>query len=142
VGNPESVDPRELAVTVARCNLERWNARDLDGIYRDLDPEIVLRPDPDFPDTGELVGKEAARRFWEDNRDFMGYGRLEILEAHDFGERCLVCVRQHIDAPSGVRNSYDWSFLMTVRAGRVALIEFFLDRDRGISAAGLGEPAS
>jgi ketosteroid isomerase-like protein len=142
VGNPEGLDLQELAVTVARRNLERWNARELDAVYRDLDPEIVVRPDPSFPDAGELVGKEAARGFWQDKRDFAGYGQVEILEAHDLGDRCLMCVRQRVDASSWVRNSFDWSFLTTVRAGRIVLVEFFVDRDRGISAAGLVGPGS
>jgi ketosteroid isomerase-like protein len=97
-----------------------------------------VRPDPYFPDAGVLFGREAARRFWEDQREFMGHGHLEIVEQHDLGDRCLIRVHQHVDAPaSGVRSSYDWSFLTTVRAGRTVMIEFFLDRDRGLAAAGL-----
>jgi ketosteroid isomerase-like protein len=48
-------------------------------------------------------------------------------------------IRQHGDAPaSGIQSNYEWSFLTTVREGRVVCVEFFLDRDKGVAAAGLG----
>jgi len=59
---------------------------------------MVVRPDSNFPDTGELVGTQAARRFWEYQRQFMGAGHLEILEEHNLGERCLMRIRQQVDA--------------------------------------------
>jgi hypothetical protein len=62
----------EEAVELARSAVERWNAGDLDAVYADWDPEIVVRPDSNFPDAGELYGVPAARRFWEDQREFMG----------------------------------------------------------------------
>lgn len=123
---------------LARRAVERWNAHDLEPVYADWEPEIVVRPDPYFPDSGVLHGKDAARRFWEDQRDALGYGHLEILETHDLGDRCLLRVRQHVEAPaSGVRGAYDWSFVTTARAGKVVRIEFFIDRDHGLAAVGL-----
>ena len=96
------------------------------------------RPDSDFPDTGELSGAPAARRFFEDQREFMGAGRVEILEEHDLGDRCLLRLRQNVDAPaSGVRSSYDSSVLTTAHAGKVIGIEFFIDRRQALAAAGL-----
>ena len=130
------------AIELARLHIERWNANQLDGVFAIWDPEIVVLPDPYFPDSAELVGVDAARRFWLDNARYSGaggQGRLEIVEQHDLGDRCLMRVRQHVDAPaSGIQSSYEWSFLTTARDGRVIRIEFFIDRDRGMTAAGLG----
>jgi ketosteroid isomerase-like protein len=127
---------------LAWLSIERWHAGDLDAVFATWDPQIIVRPDPYYPDSGELLGAAAARRFWEDQREFSGAGRLEILEEHDLGDRCLMRIRQHIDAPaSGVHGSYEWSYLVTAREGRVALVEFFIDRDRGLAAAGLKEQA-
>jgi ketosteroid isomerase-like protein len=126
------------AVELARSAVERWNAGDLDAVYADWDPEIVVRPDSSFPDAGELCGVPAARRFLEDQREFMGPGRLEILEAHDLAERCLLRIRQNVEAPaSGVRSSYDWSILSTARAGKITRIEFFIDREQALAVAGV-----
>jgi hypothetical protein len=71
------------AAELARHSVERWNAQDLDAVYATWDSEIVVRPDPYFPDSGELVGQAAAQRFWEDQREYMGTGVVEILEEHD-----------------------------------------------------------
>ena len=128
------------ASELARLSIERWNAGDLDGVYATWDPQVIVRPDPCYPDSGELLGAPAARRFWEDQRDFSGAGRLEILEERDLGDRCLMRIRQHIDAPaSGVHGAYEWFYLVTARPGRVALLEFYIDRDAGLAAAGLAE---
>jgi ketosteroid isomerase-like protein len=127
------------AVEFARLFIERWNASDLEAVFATWDPDIVVRPDPYFPDSAELVGLEPARRFWLDQARYSGVGRLEILEEHDLGSRCLMRIRQHGDAPaSGIQSNYEWSFLTTVREGRVVCVEFFLDRDQGVAAAGLG----
>ena len=126
------------AVELARSAVERWNADDLDAVYADWDPEIIVCPDSNFPDAGELFGASAARRFFEDQREFMGAGRLEILEEHDLGERCLLRIRQSVDArASGVHSSYDWSLLITARAGKVIRIAFFIDREEALAVAGV-----
>jgi ketosteroid isomerase-like protein len=94
--------------------------------------------DPYFPESAQLVGKAAGQRFWESQRDSMGPGLLEILEEYDLGDRCLIRIRQHVRAPaSGVQGSYDWSYITAVRDGKVARIEFYIDRDKGLEAAGL-----
>ncbi len=125
------------AAELARRALERWNAHDLEAVFADWDSTIVVRPDPYYPDAGELVGCAAARRFWQDQRDSMGFGHMEILQEHDLENRCLLRVRQEVDTRSGVRGSYEWSFLTTALAGKVVMIEFFLDRDRALAAAGV-----
>jgi ketosteroid isomerase-like protein len=121
--------------------VERWNVGDVEAVFADWDPEIVVRPDSNFPDTGELVGRHA-RKFVEDNREFMGAGRLEVLEQRDLGVRCLLRIRQQVFAPSGVRSSYDWSVLMTGREGKVIAVEFFIDHDRALAAVDAAETGS
>jgi ketosteroid isomerase-like protein len=139
---PDTVAAMGPATKLARRAVERWNAQDLDAVYADWDPGIVVRPDRNFPDSGEIVGKQAAKRFWEDQREFMGVGSVEILEEHDLGDRCLMRIRQHVDAPaSGVRGAYEWSYLVTEQAGKVVAVEFFIDRNEGLAAAGIGEGA-
>jgi ketosteroid isomerase-like protein len=130
------------AAELARRALAGWNAHDLDTVFADWDTAIVVRPDRYYPDSEELVGRAAVRRFWEDQRDAMGYGQMDAVETHDLGDRCLSRVRQHVDTRSGIRSSYEWSFLTTARAGKIVTIEFFLDRDHGLQAAGVIEQKS
>ena len=127
------------ALRVLRLGLDRWNADDFEGIYELWNPDVVVKPDPYFPDSEVLHGVAAARRFWQGQREAMGLGELEILEEHELGDdRCLARIRQHVRAPaSGVESSYDWSVIMSVRAGKAISYEFFIDRDHGLAAAGL-----
>src|SRR5437763_12917981 len=129
-------------IELARLHIERWNTSELDDVFATWDPDIVVRPDPYYPDSAELVGSEPARGFWLDQARYSGVGRMEIVEERDLGDRCLMRIRQYVDAPaSGIQSSYEWSFLTTARQGRVVRIEFFIDRDRGLAAAGLQEQA-
>jgi ketosteroid isomerase-like protein len=128
------------AVELVRYAVERWNAGDTEAVFATWDPAIVMRPDPYFPDSAALVGVEAARGFYKDQLEFMGAGRLSIVEEHDLGERSLLRIRQEVQAPaSGVRSTYEWSLLTTVREGRVVATDFFMDRDAGRRAAGVAD---
>ena len=141
-GEQYSCRPVSDAANLARHAVNAWNAGDLDAFFGTWDPQIVIRPDPYFPDSEVLVGAEAGRRFVMDQLLFMGSGDLEITEDHDLGNRSLVRVRQDVQAPaSGVRSSYEWSFVTTARAGRVVSIEFYIDRERAREAAGVGDGA-
>lgn len=124
------------ALQLARVGVQQWNAGDFDAFFALWHPRLLVRPDVNFPDAGELTGADA-RQFVEDQRRFMGNGRLEILEEHDLGERSLLRVRQHVEATaSGVQGAYDWSFLTTAREGRAVRIEFFIDSAEALRAAG------
>lgn len=126
------------ALRLVREGIALWNAADMDGIVAAWDDGIIIRPDPYFPDSAVSVGKDAARRFWEMQQETLGVSQVEILEEHDLGDRCLVHCRQHVEAPSsGVEGSFDWSILVTAREGKIVMYEFFLDRERGLAAAGL-----
>ena len=128
------------ALKLARRGVEFWNSDNLKAVYELWHPDVVIRPDPYFPDSAELQGKAAGQRFWESQRQSMGLGLLEILEEHDLGDRCLMRIRQHVHAPaSGVKGAYDWSFLAWVKDGKVTRYEVYIDRDRGLEAAGLSQ---
>ena len=125
------------ATDLARLGVHWWNSGDFEAVYASWHPEITFRPDVNFPDAGEL-NQQQARRFVEDQLQFMGNGHLEIVEEHDLGERCLLRIRQHVEAPaSGVRSSYEWSSLTTAREGKVVRVEFFIDRTEARRAAGV-----
>jgi hypothetical protein len=42
------------ALLSARRTVELWNSRDLEAVYEHWDSEIVIRPDPYFPESAEL----------------------------------------------------------------------------------------
>jgi len=128
------------ASDLARFGIDRWQSGDFEAVYASWHPDIRFRPDVNFPDAGELNNQQA-RRFVEDQQQFMGNGLLAVVEEHDLGERCLLRIRQQVDAPaSGVRSSYEWSVLATAREGKLVRVEFFIDRTEALRAAGVAGP--
>ena len=124
------------ALQLARKLVELWNRGDHDAIAELWDEYIVVRPDPDYPD-GPMSGRDQARAFWDSQRETMGDRELSLLEEHDLGHQCLVRIHDPVNSRSGVKSEYEYSMILSVREGRVVLIEFFIDRDRGHRAIGL-----
>ena len=62
------------ALELAHLLIDRWNAADLEAVYARFAPDVVVRPDPNFPDSNEIRGARGARAFWESNREAMGPG--------------------------------------------------------------------
>jgi hypothetical protein len=50
------------ALTLTRQMIERWNAGDFEGVFATWDPDIVVRPDPEYPE-GTCFGAGSAQRF-------------------------------------------------------------------------------
>jgi ketosteroid isomerase-like protein len=130
------MNSESTALELVRRMIEAYNAGDLDVVYRLWDPDIVVRPDPEFPE-GAMFGQEAGRRFWESQIDAMGLVGVEVLDEHDLGRSCLTRVRQGVRSRSGIEGSWDWSIVVTASEGRIVMIEFFIDAGRARRAAGL-----
>jgi ketosteroid isomerase-like protein len=116
--------------------VERWNSGDFEAIWATFDPDIVIRPDPDWPE-GVCLGTEAAQRFWLSQREAMGLGRLSIEAEHDLGAACVVRINQPVHSRSGFESAYSWSLVVTVRDGRAVMAEFFIDAERARRVLGL-----
>jgi ketosteroid isomerase-like protein len=123
------------ALQLSRASTERWNDGDMDGIYDLWDDDIVVRPDPEFPE-GVCFGREAAQRFWESYREAMGLGHLEIQEEHNLGSVCLSRIYQPVQSRGGVESTFEWSFIVTAREGKIIMVEFFIDHARALAALG------
>jgi ketosteroid isomerase-like protein len=123
------------AVQIQDLLVERWNSGDLDGIYELWDEHFVVRPDPNFPEQ-VCFGREAARQFWESQREIMGASQIVVEQKHDLGDRCLVRVYQPVHSRSGVESGYSWSWIITCRAGKAILAEFFIDHAQALEALG------
>jgi ketosteroid isomerase-like protein len=123
------------ALELAHLLIDRWNAADLDAVYERFAPDIVVRPDRNFPDATEIHGVRGAKAFWESNREAMGPGELQIQEEIAAGHQCLMRIRQHVHArASGIQGTFDWSFLATVAEGKVVRAEFFIDHAEALAA--------
>jgi ketosteroid isomerase-like protein len=124
------------ALDATRAMIDAWNEDRLEDIYGFWDPDIVVRPDPGFPE-GAAFGYEQARRFYEAQRDAFGRAGFTVVYEHDLGDRVLARIDQHVASRSGLEGEFHWSVITTVRDGKAIMIEFFLDEQKGLRAVGL-----
>jgi ketosteroid isomerase-like protein len=111
---------------------------DWDALAATLDPDILVRADPRWPEQ-RIYGREAVVAFWRGLWESWGPD-AHVEEVGDLGDRLLVRWRfivrgQH----SGVEGEQRISAIQTYREGRVILVEYFLQHEQALEAAGLEE---
>ena len=107
-----------------------------------VDREVeIARIGPDY--TGEeiiYVGLDGFQEFWTDWLEPWESFRIETEEFLDAGEKVVQLVRQSGRTKIGdVPIESQGAAVMTFEHGTVTRIEFHLDRDRAMRAAGLSE---
>ena len=128
----------EENVDFCRKQFEAISRGDWDVVAAGLDPHILVRTDPSWPEQ-HLYGREAVIEFDRSAVESLGSDN-RIEEIVDLGDRVLIryCWStrgQH----SGLERELRWSEIVTVREGRVVFAELFLDHDQALKAVGLEE---
>jgi ketosteroid isomerase-like protein len=125
-------------VEAARKGAEAFISGDWELYTASLDPHVLLRLDPRWPEQ-RIYGREAAVNFARSARELMG-SDARIEEIRDLGDRVLVRFYWETRGEhSGLESDLRWSQIGTMRDGRVILIEYFLDHDEALKAVGLEE---
>jgi ketosteroid isomerase-like protein len=106
--------------------IEGWNAGRLEDVFATWDRDVVARTDPTWPER-ICFGRDSAERFWHSVRETLGTEPVIVEEEYDLGDRALWRICQPVSSASGVRGTFSWSFLITVRSGRVIMVELFID---------------
>jgi ketosteroid isomerase-like protein len=101
-------------------------------------PSFETRFVPAFGDRSRYVGAEGIRQAWLDWLSPWESYRAEIAELIDAGDRVVVITdnygrRRGMSAEVRLRGAAIW----TVREGKIAAAEFYVDRDEALEAAGL-----
>ncbi len=117
--------------------IEGWNDGRLEAVFATFDENIVVRTDPSWPER-VWFGRDPAKRFWHSVREAMGPTRVSVEEEHDLGDRALWRIRQPVSSASGVQSTFSWSLLLAARAGRVIMVEFFIDDEALRAELGIG----
>jgi ketosteroid isomerase-like protein len=125
-------------VEIARRNNEAFRRADWEALTASLDPHVLLRTDPRWPEQ-YVYGQAAAIDFYRSGWESLGPdARIEEIE--DLGDRLLIRLRWVTRGrQSGLETDLRWSEVVTYRDGRSVFIEYFLDHEQARKAVGLEE---
>ena len=130
----------EENVERVRTATAAWNRGDLDAFLNGFDPDVVIRPNPTWPESRPRLGSDAARSFFEDLTEMLGPAETVIEELVDAGDRVVCRFRTRVHGrQSGIQDEFVYSQVRTFRRGKTIMIEFFLDHQEALEAAGLKE---
>jgi ketosteroid isomerase-like protein len=132
----------EENVEAIRHGYEAWNEGDMDGVLRDLDPEIEWRPRLGAAGVRATLyrGHEGVRAYKREVEEALGALEVDVLSIEELGDHVLA----HIHArgqgsASGVPVDADGFHLWTMRAGRAVGFETYSTKHEALEAADLSE---
>src|SRR5437867_1711720 len=66
-------------VAVVRAASQTWNAGDRDAFRKLHDPDVILRPENNWPEPGPYIGREAVMGFYERARETFDADTVELI---------------------------------------------------------------
>ena len=139
MGEADNVDLEEV-----RRNFEAIGERDWEGAQTLLHPDIAWHDPPEVPDAAVHRGREAVRRYWEEELfDSWSNWHLELEEIVRAADHILAVVRLHATARhTGIEQNIELFQVFTYRDGLVVEQRAFFDRGQALDAAGIDPPSS
>ncbi|MFN2617019.1 MAG: nuclear transport factor 2 family protein [Thermoleophilaceae bacterium] len=129
----------EKNVEVAQASFDAWNAGDLDAYCALHDPNVIWAGLEGWPEAETLVGLEACRRQWERMRAGFEADTAEpIGDPVAIGDRVVQRFRWR-GTGQGPEMNMDMTAVLTLRKGKIFIIENFWDHAEALEAIGLTE---
>ena len=126
-------------VKLVRDGFAAWNTGDMDALGQLLAADVVLRLPDGWPEPGPYLGREAAIRQFEQNRETFETDRLEpVTDFIGAGDRVVVRTIWRGEG-QGPESVLEWTVVLTLRKGKVINIEYFWDHAEALEAVGLSE---
>jgi ketosteroid isomerase-like protein len=130
-------------LATVRAMWAAWTGEDMSDWLEFFDPEIAWHTRDDEPDAGVYRGRagvEELMEFWSDNFDDLGVDAEEFI-AH--GEHVIVPGRvRGTGKSSGAAVELPYTFLYTVRGGRIVEVREFTSKANAFGALRQEEHAS
>ena len=129
-------------VEVVRRAWDMWSRGDMDGLFANLDEDVVFDTTHmhDWPESA-YVGHAGFRRFlteWLDVWDAFEVGVDEFITASD-GRVVVFFWQRGMGRRSGLAMDVKWAQIVTVRNGKAAALGMYDNRQAALKAVGLEE---
>jgi ketosteroid isomerase-like protein len=121
---------------VIRELTEKWNAGDLDSVADLYTEDAEIRTGPHWPEDTTYQGREAIRETTAEWASMWDKLQIEVGTFEEFGDKLVVTGAWRMrGAASGVDGEMAIFILFTFREGKIALLEWFADRETAVAAA-------
>jgi ketosteroid isomerase-like protein len=139
VGEADKIDLDEL-----RRIYDALGKRDWDRAQALQHPDMVWHDPPEVPDAGVHVGRDAIRRYWEDELfDAWEHWELDLKELIPSGDRILGISRLRARARhTGIDQDIDLFQVFTFKDGLAIEQRAFLNREQAFEFAGIDPESS
>jgi ketosteroid isomerase-like protein len=126
-------------VGIVRTYLKVWNVGDMEGVRELFDPDAMMEPAPDWPESGPFLGRDAVMQQLNQARAAFDSDSLEFLsDLVAVGDRVIVRTGWH-GFGRGPQSDMEWTTLFTLRDRRIINMQFIWDHAEALEAAGLSE---
>ena len=112
----------------ARAHFEAWNARDREGMVRDLTEDVVVEEDPGFQvSPGVSRGHAGVFALWDQLFEITDEARIEVLDIEEQGDgRMLILMTMYATfRESGISGSREMAHIWHMRDGKAARVQVF-----------------
>jgi ketosteroid isomerase-like protein len=125
-------------VDIVRATFEAYEAEDFDALAERMHPDVEMHEWPEGPDSrvyhgmdGILQAREEWAKAWE-------YIRAEPRRFVESGNQVFIHIRNiGKGRGSAIELDLDGFAVYTLRESKVAKVQFFMDREAALAAAGL-----
>jgi ketosteroid isomerase-like protein len=114
----------------------KWNAGDIDGAHRLWTDDAEIRTGPHWPEHVTYRGRDEIRATSEEWASMWESLRIELDRVEEHGDKVLAIGAWRMRAKSsGVGGDMDCFIVCTMRDEKIAVLEWFEDRDSALAAA-------
>jgi ketosteroid isomerase-like protein len=121
-----------------RASNEAWNRGDMEAFAEFHDPDVVMRTAEQWPEPGPYIGRAAFLRWQRQLRETWDTATVELVTLVDAGDSVIVRQRLH-GTGRGPEANLEATSIVTLRKGKVIMVEWFWDYTEAREAVGLSE---
>jgi ketosteroid isomerase-like protein len=123
-------------VDLTRRLVELWNAGDVDAVVDLFTEDAAMIAGAEWPDQAQYHGREGVRANIEGWRSVWESSRIEPERVEAHGERVVASGAWVTRGrASGIEGDMPFVILLTLRDGKIAVLEWFTDHDEAVAAA-------
>jgi ketosteroid isomerase-like protein len=114
----------------------KWNSGDVDGVFEFYTEDAEIRTGPHWPEQATYRGLEAITATSKEWASLWDRLQIEVDELVEYGDKLVAVGAWRMrGTASGIAGQMPIFIVFTIRDGKIAVLEWFADRDTAVAAA-------